>query len=204
MVMKKLFVFLLIIVSLISGCSFDMAMLTPAPAQVDTTPSVNSIASPIATISAATELPAVGFTPVSSNPVFYNASASLEQNGGQARIAFPTGIKQVFVAWHYQNMRAGLTIKREWSLNGQPWLYREDLWDFEKYGAAGVVTDVSIYDLEAGLPAGLYELKIYIDSVIQPIGTNTPSGPEAFLIFEVLREESTDVAAPNSQWSAGV
>ena len=202
--MKKIFVFLLIVVFLTSGCSFNVDVMTPAPEQVNTTPTAKSIASPIATISATTALPPVGFTPVSSDPVFYNASASLEQNGGQTRIAFPTGTKQVFVAWNYQNMRAGLTIKREWSLNGQPWLSREDPWDFEKYGAAGVMSDVSIYDLEAGLPSGLYELKIYIDSVIQPIGTNTAGGPEMFMIFEILRDEFADVAAPDSQWSAGV
>ena len=203
--MKKILVFLLIIVSLISGCSFNVDVMTPAPAQVDATPSVNSIASPIATISATAELPPVGFTPVSSDPVFYNASVSLEQSGIPARIAFPTGTKQIFAVWHYQNMRAGLTIKREWSLNGEPWLVREELWDFEKYGVAGVMPDISIYDLDAGLPSGLYELKVYINNVVQPIGTNTPSGPETFLIFEILREEfTTDVPSPNSQWSAGV
>ena len=202
--MKKILVFLLIIVSLISSCSFNVDVMTPTPEQVDAAPSANSIASPIATISATAELPPVGFTPVSSDPVFYNASVSLEQSGAPARIAFPTGTKQIFAVWHYQNMHAGLTIKREWSLNGEPWLVREEPWDFEKYGAAGVMPDISIYDLDAGLPSGLYELKVYINNVIQPIGTNTPSGPETFMIFEILREEFTDVPAPNSQWSADV
>jgi len=203
--MKKILVCLLIVVFLISGCSFNVDVMTPAPEQEDTTPSTNSIASPIATISATAELPTVGFTPVSSDPVFYNASVSLDQSGVPARIAFPTGIKQVFAIWHYQNMRAGLTIKREWYLNGEPWLLREDPWDFEKYGAAGVMPDISIYDLDAGLPSGLYELRVYINNVIQPIGVNTPGGPETFIIFEILRDEfTTDVASPNSQWSAGV
>lgn len=202
--MKKILVCLLIIVFLISGCSFNVEVLTPAPAQVDAAPSANSIASPIATISATAELPPVGFTPVSSEPVFFNASASLEQSGTPARIAFPTGTKRVFAIWHYQNMRAGLTIKREWYLNGEPWLLREEPWDFEKYGAAGVMSDISIYDLDAGLPEGLYQLKVYINNVAQPIGVNTPSGPDTFMIFEILREEFTDVPAPNSQWSAGV
>ena len=204
--MKKIFILLLIIVALTSGCSFNVDVMTPAPGQVAATmPPTNMIASPIATISATAELPPVGFTPVSSDPVFYNASVSLDQSGMPARIAFPTGTKQVFAVWHYQNMRAGLTIKREWYLNGEPWLFREDLWDFEKYGAVGIMPDISIYDLDAGLPSGLYELRVYINNVIQPIGVNTPGGPETFLIFEILREEfTTDVAAPNSQWSAGV
>lgn len=203
--MKKIFVFLLVVVSLISGCSFNVDVMTPALEQGDATPSTNIIASPIATISATAELPPVGFTPVSSDPVFYNASVSLDQSGAPARIAFPTGTKQVFAVWHYQNMRAGLTIKREWYLNGEPWLFREDLWDFEKYGADGIMPDISIYDLDAGLPSGLYELRVYINNVIQPIGVNTAGGPETFIIFEILREEfTTDVPAPNSQWSAGV
>jgi len=205
MVMKKIFIFLLIVVFLISGCSFNVDVMTPAPEQIDATPSTNSIASPIATISATAELPPVGFTPASSNPVFYNASVSLDQSGAPARIAFPTGTKQVFAVWHYHNMRSGLTIKREWYLNGEPWLFREDPWDFGKYGAVGVMPDISIYDLDAGLPSGLYELRVYINNVIQPIGVNTPGGPETFLIFEILRDAfTTDVASPNSQWSVGV
>jgi hypothetical protein len=203
--MKKIFVCLLIVVFLISGCSFNVDVITPIPEQADATPSATMIASPLPTISVTVEAPPVGFTPVSSDPVFYNASVSLEQSGAPARIGFPTGTKQVFATWHYRNMRAGLTIKREWYLNGEPWLLREEPWDFEKYGAAGVMSDISIYDLDAGLPEGLYQLKVYINNVLQPIGVNTPGGPETFMIFEILREElTTDVPAPNSQWSAGV
>jgi len=203
--MKKIFVFLLIVAALISGCSFNVEVITPAPGQSDITPPANVVASPIATISATVELPPVGFTPVSSDPVFYAAAVSLNQNGVPARIAFPTGTKQVFAVWTYQNMRAGLTIKREWYLNGEPWLFREEPWDFAKYGAAGIMTDISIYDFEVGLPAGLYEIKVYIDNIVQPIGPNTPGGPGTFLIFEILRDEfTTDVVSPNSQWSAGV
>lgn len=203
--MKKILVSLLIVVFLISGCSFNVDVITLVPQQADATPSTNGIASPVATISATAELPPVGFTPVSSDPVFYNASVSLDQSGVPARIAFPTGTKQVFATWHYQNMHVGLTIKREWSLNGEPWLVREEPWNFEKYGAAGVMPDISIYDFDAGLPEGLYQLKVYINNVVQPIGINTPGGPETFMIFEILREEvTTDVLAPNSQWSASV
>lgn len=204
--MKKIFIFLLIAICLISGCSFNVEVVTPPAAQSDSTLPASTIATPIATISATAELPLVGFTPVTSDPIFYAASVSLDQSGVPARIAFPTGTKQIFAVWHYQNMREGLTIKREWYLNGEPWLFREDPWDFEKYGASGIMKDVSIYDLDAGLPSGLYQLKIYIDYIQQPIGVNTASGPEMFLIFEILRagETSLEAASPDSKWSAEV
>src|SRR5262245_3580454 len=124
--MKKIFAFLLIVVCLISGCSFNVEVVTPPPERSDSTPPAkNTIPSPIATISATAEVPTVGFTPVTSDPIFYAASVSLDQSGVPARIAFPTGTKQIFAVWHYQNMHEGLTIKREWYLNGEPWLFRE-------------------------------------------------------------------------------
>jgi carboxypeptidase family protein len=203
--MRKIFLPSMILVFWLTACSFNVDVLTPAPEQSATLPSTKVAASPTTALATPTEVPPVGFTPVGSNPVFYAASVSLEQSGVPARIAFPTGTKQIFAVWHYQNMRAGLTIKREWYLNGQPWLFREDPWDFQKYGADGMMPDISIYDFEVGLPEGLYELRVYIDSVIQPIGGNTASGPQTFLIFEILRDEfTTDVTSPDKQWSAGV
>ena len=59
--------------------------------------------------------------------------STTSQNG---RI-FPAGTKQVYAVWNYMNMRAGMTVKREWYLNGQLWLTREEEWDFAKYGEHG-------------------------------------------------------------------
>jgi len=205
MVMKKLFVFLLIVAYLISGCSFNVEVITPAPGQSDITPPANVVASPIATISATAELPPVGFTPVSSDPVFFGAYVALEQDSAPGRSAFPAGTKQVFGIWNYQNMQEGLTIKREWYLDGKLWLTREEPWDFARYGAFGIIRDISIYDFEVGLPSGIYQLRLYINDVIQPIGFSFVNQLENQMNFEILPIESiTEAASPNFLWDAVV
>ena len=94
-------------------------------------------------------------------------------------------------------------IKREWFLNGKPWLLREEPWDFAKYGEEGVMRDISIYENELSLPSGVYQLRVYIDDVLQPIGTFAPGRdqPETWLNFEILPTESiTEVTSPDSRW----
>ncbi len=81
--------------------------------------------------------------------------------------SFPAATKQVFALWKYRSMRQGLTVRREWYLNGELWLKREETWDFNQYGASGLVKNISIYDLDKGLPSGHYELKLYIDGQSQ-------------------------------------
>jgi len=201
--MKKIFVFLLMVVSLISGCSFDVQVITPAPLQNDAVSETQVVELPIATVPAVAVTPVVGFTPVTSDPVFYAAHVALDQNGVSGHSSFPAGTKQVFAIWHYQNMRAGLTVKREWHLDGKIWLMREEPWDFAEYGASGIMQDISIYDMEVGLPSGAYQLKVFIDNVQQPIG----SGPAAlnFLNFVIQPSEAyRGVASPNFQWSAEI
>ena len=96
-------------------------------------------------------------------------------------------------------------VKREWLLDGKVWLTREEPWDFAKYGAFGIMQDVSIYDLNTGLPTGVYQLQMYIDGVQQPIGADTMFGPEDWLNFQVLPDGSiTEAASPDSKWSAAV
>jgi dipeptidyl aminopeptidase/acylaminoacyl peptidase len=59
-------------------------------------------------------------------------------------------------------MRPGLTVRREWYRDGDPWIIREEEWDFEKYGDCGEVTDIFVID-EDGLEPGSYRLYLYID-----------------------------------------
>jgi len=201
--MKKIFTFLLVIGFLITGCSFDIQVMTPAPAQTESVAVTEVATLPIAAVSTVAATPVVGFTPVTSDPIFYAAHVALEQNGVSGQSSFPAGTKQVFAIWHYQNMRAGLTIKREWYLNDQLWLKREEPWDFAKYGAVGIMQDISIYDNEVGLPSGAYQLKVFIDNVQQPIG----SGPAAlnYLNFVIQPSEAyRGVSSPNFQWSVEV
>jgi len=80
---------------------------------------------------------------------------------------FEPAVEEVFAIWDYANMREGLIIRREWYLDGVLWLEREEPWDFTRYGESGTVTDVSVFDRDAGLPSGNYELRLYIDGVAQ-------------------------------------
>jgi len=203
--MKKLFVFLSLIVFLISGCSFDVHVLTPAPAEA-TPPPVTPIAFHSAVpVSVSTEPPITGYTPDPTDSLFYAAYAVLDPANAPGRSAFPAGTYRIYVVWNYQNMRDGLTVKREWYLDGKLWLMREEPWDFAKYGAFGVVQDVSIYDENIGLPSGAYQLKMYIDGLLQPIGASTANGPELWLNFEVLPNGSiTEAASPDFKWDAVV
>src|SRR5436190_23685718 len=105
--MKKLIIFLLIIVFLISGCSFDMQVVTPAPSQSNESVATQYSVTPLATVSAIPSTPIAGFTPVNSEPIFYGAYVSMDESEKSALPMFPTGTKQVFAHWNYQNMRAG-------------------------------------------------------------------------------------------------
>jgi len=204
--MKKTVAFLIVIVSLISGCTFNVQVLTPAPVVGSATlTATRQIASPVATISATAVPPPVGFTPTTSEPIFYGAYASSDARSVVGQSAFPAGTKEVFAIWTYQNMHAGVMIKREWFLNGKPWLLREGPWDFAKYGEDGVVRDIFIYEDVFSLPPGVYQLKIYIDNVSQPIGRFTGDQPETWLNFEILPTESiSESISPDQQWRAVV
>jgi hypothetical protein len=202
--MKKLLIFLLFMAYFTSGCSFRVEVLTPAspqPSLTDITEVTQSIETPPAAISPIPTTVPVGFTPVTSEPVFFNAFVSTDRNSVTGTSAFPAGTKQIFAHWNYQNMREGLIIKREWFLDGQLWLVRDEPWDIAKYGTSGVLQDISIYDYDLGLPVGTYRLVVLINDVAQPIGIYvSESSPEVFLEFEILPPiEST---SPNGQWKA--
>jgi len=203
--MKKILVFLLAVTFFVTGCSFNVEVLTPAPPQGYATETVQGVEHPPATISPVPAIP-VGFTPTTSEPVFFHAYVSVDQNGMVGLSAFPAGTKQIFAHWIYQNMRQGITVKREWYLDGRLWLTREESWDFARYGASGVMPDISIYDFDAGLPSGVYQLQLYIDGVQQPIGADTMFGPENWLNFRVLSPDDAFSASssPDNLWSVTV
>ena len=101
------------------------------------------------------------------SPVFRPNIRFSEGVGKPELRSFAPNTHQVFATWDYANMREGLTVRREWYLNGKLWLARDETWDFAKYGANGTLTDVSIYDLDIGLPSGIYELRLFIDGLPQ-------------------------------------
>ena len=93
-------------------------------------------------------------------------------------------------------------MRRDWYLDGELWLSREEPWNFATYGTAGALQGVSIHDFEIGLPSGTYQLIISIDDVVQPIGRTLVTGTESFLEFEVLPVD--EALSPDGQWKASV
>lgn len=196
--MKKLILFLSIAALFVSGCSFEAEVITPPPPEpaqpqaefITPTPSFTPPA-----------VPEAGFTPSASEPLFYAAYFTQGRDEFPGRYTFPAATRQIFAHWQYQNMRQGMIIRREWLLNGEPWLTREEAWDEATRGVYGTVPDISIYDLDAGLPSGKYELRLYIDGVIQPIGVVVNGRPETWAQFEILPDDSeTGIPSPDGKW----
>ena len=201
--MKKITAFLLVVVFLISGCSFNVEVVTPAASSVDAASATQAVETPIATVPIVPVTPVAGFTPTTSDPIFFGGYIAVDQAATHGQSFFPAGTKQVFAIWTYQNMRAGLTIKREWYLDGKIWLTREEPWDFAKYGASGIMQDVSIYDTEVGLDSGAYQLRVYIDNVQQPIGREPAT--LNYLNFVIQPYESyTAIVSPDLQSTAEI
>jgi hypothetical protein len=111
---------------------------------------------------------------------------------------FPAKTKRIYAVWEYRNMRDGMTVRRDWYHNDKLWISREEAWDYAKYGASGTMRDISVYELETGLPFGVYRLEVYIDSQPQPIfgGVNWPT----FTISPY--EFRLQVKSPNGSWTA--
>jgi len=203
--MKKIFLCFSVIVFLISGCSYDVQVLTPAPVETNSS-APQDITLPIATEVATLE--SVSVTPtiaIPSDTSFYGVFFTVDAVNGAGQPNFPAGTQQVFVVWNYQNMKAGMMVKRQWFLNGQEWLTREEPWDFAKYGANGTLRDVSIFDHTVGLDSGAYQLKLYVDNVLQSIGNSINGQPEDWANFEILPGKPIlEAASPNTQWDAAV
>jgi hypothetical protein len=144
-----------------------------------------------------TESPSTTPTQASQAPQFLNARFTVDVSANIYQNNFPARTRRVYVVWDYQNMRAGLNIRRDWYFNDVLWITREEPWDFSKYGATGTMRDISVFDLDVGLESGNYRLELYIDMQPQPIGEVT--WPE-FTISDGGSEAR--VTSPNGQWVA--
>jgi hypothetical protein len=202
--MKKVLALLIMVAWLPSACTFDVELLTPAPVELTSVPVMQSVTSPTSTVAETPEPPSIA--PTSGTPLFFGAFFVADPlNDPSSRSAFPVGTKQIFAVWNYQNMYEGLMIKREWNLDGRPWLTRQEPWDFAKYGSNGTIRDISIYDFDNRLPSGAYQLRVYINGVAQPIGPGPTGQPETWANFEVLPNESiSEAGSPDFRWVAVV
>jgi hypothetical protein len=196
--MKKLTNGILAILFLISGCTFNVEVLnseSPQPAPLLT----QFVPSPTFTAAVTTEpFPTPTLVPTASYPNFTNARMGASPDDPNAPTSFPAGTKAVYAIWDYQNMRDGLMVRREWYWDGQPWITREEPWDFKKYGANGTIRDISIFDNETGLNSGVYQLRLYIDNVPQGLSSGIWSPVTPWITFKIgTEEEYTGYMSPD-------
>lgn len=86
----------------------------------------------------------------------------------QATETFPAGTEIIYAIWDYHALSPEDRIRRIWIRDNLIWLTREEKWDGEKYGAAGTVRDISIFDFEgSGLQPGDYRLQLYLNDILQ-------------------------------------
>ena len=142
-------------------------------------------------------------TPVPPAPRFTSLRFSTQPDTEDPRRFYVAGVTRICAVWDYANMRDGLTVRRVWYLNGQEWILRDEPWDFAKYGAAGTIQDVCIFDENTGLQAGQYDLALLINGVPQDVG----SGPsfqdrETFWIFNP--DVNTPLTSPDGTRTAFV
>lgn len=130
----------------------DLAAVTITPGS---TPAVRPSPEP-------SSLPAPKF----SDPVLFG----IDPGSAQQYASIALGTQRVYAVWDYEGMREDMVIRRVWRRNSEPWIEREEAWDYEEYGERGTVTDVSIYDLDLGLVPGYYQVDIYIDDVLMTTG----------------------------------
>jgi hypothetical protein len=196
--MKKLSALFTFIALIVPACTFNVEVLTPeialTPAGLMSTET--AVITPTAVAIVTAESSATP-TQVLSAPQFSNARFTVDVNANIYQNNFPARTRQVYAVWDYQNMRAGLNIRRDWYFNNELWITREELWDFSKYGANGTIKDISVFDLDVGLGSGDYRLELYIDMQPQPIGG------VAWPSFTISNEQSEGrVTSPNGQWVA--
>ncbi|HXD11517.1 MAG TPA: hypothetical protein VN653_15745, partial [Anaerolineales bacterium] len=86
--MKPIFILLGLVACIISGCSFNVEVVTPAPPQPIPATAPATVDVPVATVSP-TPVPSVGFTPATTDPIFYGASAALDREAASAQSSFP-------------------------------------------------------------------------------------------------------------------
>lgn len=110
--------------------------------------------------------PATEGEPTFGPAIYFAASPEM----ASSRSVFADGTPEIFAIWPYRNMREGLTVRMEWYLNGDIWLEREEPWDYNKYGAQGMLTDININDFDQGLEPGRYQLRLFIDGQEQQLG----------------------------------
>ena len=152
------------------------AMVTPVPTPTD-------LPKPTATMTPTeTSTPLPEATPVPTPiPRFGSVKFGTGLNGDQVLnqgSTFPSGTKQVYALWSYENMTGGVPYHVSWLLDDSPWAYESLTWDMSRYGAEGqsCVVQISEHDAD-GLPPGNYRLEVLIGERLSQIATFVVLGP---------------------------
>lgn len=196
--MKTLSAFLTAIVIFGSGCTFQMEVLRPGSPTAEISTPTPLISLPTPTLSPTVVPPSPSPTPLPPGPLFFNARFTLDPSTSLYQSIFPANTKRIYAVWEYRNMSDGMMIRRDWYHNNVLWISREEPWDYSRYGASGTMRDISVYELDAGLPFGVYRLELYIDSQPQPIfgGIYWPT-------FTISPNEfRLQATSPNGSWTA--
>lgn len=135
-------------------------------------------------------------TPVPPAPRFTMLRFSTEPDNQEPRHVYVAGITRICAIWDYANMRAGLKIRRIWYLDGQEWISRDEVWDYNKYGASGTIQDVCIFDENTGLQIGQYDLVLLINGVPQDVGEGS-SFQDRATFWIVFPDVTTPVTSPD-------
>jgi hypothetical protein len=135
-------------------------------------------------------------SPTSPPPSFSSVRFAPQPDDSLTRKFYVAGTPRIFALWDYSGMREGMVVKRVWRLNEQVWIEREEVWPFTRYGEAGTVRDIYIFDDEIGIEAGKYSLALYIDGIPQDLETRDGIQREA--VFYVIESEvSVPVTSPD-------
>lgn len=194
---KKMLPLFLALAFALSACSTLTVKIemTPAETQPADTTSTPEPILVTATLPAPEKPTLDPYLPAFTNFSFYRTSTSPASCGNTYQNIFPARILQVHTRWDYANMRPGLLSRREWYHDEILWATYNETWDFAKYGAEGTINDMPIYDFDAGLEPGNYELRLYIDGQAQ-------FNPETPVRFVVDKDWSLQIESPNGLLTA--
>lgn len=195
--MLKKILFLILIAAVTLSCStLNIAIDQTATPRPTTARPVSATLTPDSAPTA-TEQPTTDPNPPTfTNPKFYWYPIKHGGCGPTYRVIFPARVRRVHAMWDYANMRSGLTIHREWYQDGKLWSQLDEPWDFAKYGTNGTVDDTFIYDFDAGLAPGNYELRVFINHQPQ-FGQESDKHN-----FTVDKNWSLEIASPNGLLTA--
>lgn len=95
-------------------------------------------------------------------------------NGPEAAI-FPRNTEEVCAIFEYRDMTAADVIRRVWVLNEAVYVERQEPWPLDRYGPAGTVRDVCLFDrLDSyidgavdGIDPGTWRVELYLNGALE-------------------------------------